>query len=190
MKKLIYSFLVMILTAYAGILCAQEDEFIFTSLIVDKSAVPASQTKNSQPLEDPEEMTFGSLIKGGVPVANLAPAAGEAPKPETVVEPAKRLRDPFWPLGYIPKEWEAPKAPETVKESAPADWVAASQKIKVNFTKVVRGKSVAMVNGKLKTAGDQLEIVFDGYRFRWKLIGIRADGKLKLQKLISEKINP
>lgn len=173
---------------------AQDGEFIFTPLIVDQNPTPSVSVQDSAPVV--EEISFGNLIVGKAPSKKPVESTSKtvaAPqetlaesKPQPVAEPVKRLRDPFWPLGYIPKEW---KSSPTDNTADTADWGAASKKIRLNYTRVVNGKTVAAINGVPKSAGDIIEVVLDGYRFQWTLLDISPNGQLKLQKRAVKKIN-
>ena len=171
-----------VLFALSASLSAQQDEFIFTPLIVDEES---SSTISASALAK-EELTFNSLLVKTVekPVPNPEPA-GEATQPLQVAEPVKRLRDPFWPQGYVPEEWKI--VSENEGEDA-ADWGSAAKKLRVNYTRVVEGRRVASINGVLKSAGDTVEVISNGYRFQWKLVDIYDTGRLKLKKLTAKNI--
>ena len=93
----------------------------------------------------------------------------------------KQLRDPFWPVGYSPEFWEEVTV---VKDTSSIDeqWVEASKKIKVSFTKVIDGQRIAFLGREKKEPGDTIEITHNGKTFLWELRTIYRNGKLGLKK--------
>jgi len=169
------------LLTLAGTLFAQDDELIFTSLIAEEEP-PAVSAKT--PAQGEDEIVFSSLI--GQPIEKSKPQEipkRTLPKP-SVSKPQKRLRDPFWPVEYVPDSWKEKIV--TVDQDALASvneqWVAASKKIKVSFTKMMNGQRVASINRKIKKPGDTIDIQHAGKTFQFKLSSVYANGKLGLKK--------
>ncbi len=177
------------LLTLAGTLFAQdEEEFIFTSLIAEKETAEPSLNR---PASTGEEEVFTSLVVQPSASSDLSAEPVEIPaKPvkaplETpALKPEKRLRDPFWPVGYIPKAWKTKTV--SVDQDALASlndqWVAASKKIKVSFTKMMNGQRVASINRKIKKPGDTIDVQHAGKTFQFKLGTVYANGKLGLKK--------
>ena len=142
--------------------------------------------------------------EGLLPTVSSPAAAQPAPKPASlpVVQPAKPvvqpsvakkeavekdelelLRDPFWPVGYFPEGWNKKTSGQGEPSPGLSDWENAAAKIKINGTSSLGGRAAAFVNGELRSAGDQVEVVFEGKTFQWQVVGIGADGKVQLKKL-------
>lgn len=177
---------------------AQQEEFMFEPLVVDPDSTMEDSTSNSD-----DELIFDSLISRDVSEVKLSPLvtsddressnqsqpdltplqkAADQPAPQ---EPQKkqRLRDPFWPIGYIPDSW---KEKEEVVVDADVEnklWQEAFKKIRVSFVKVVQGTRVAFINGKPKRAGDTVEVPHAGKTFQWALLDVYENGRLRLKKL-------
>ena len=172
----------------AGTLFAEE-EFIFTSLIADNET-PVTLSASDIVAATEEEEIFSSLqvqpsVSSETPEKSIKPAAAAPTKTDIApVMPKKRLRDPFWPVGYIPEIWKEKEVdldPSTVA-SLDKQWAEAAQKIKVSFTKMVGGQRVAFVNRKMKKPGDTIDVQHAGKTFQFKLGKVYSSGKLGLKK--------
>ncbi|MCU0856809.1 MAG: hypothetical protein MUC65_00205 [Pontiellaceae bacterium] len=103
-------------------------------------------------------------------------------KPVTEVRDATPLRDPFWPVGYFPEGWQQTQTGEDPAAMEGAGWKAASAKIRIGGTSIMDGKAAAIVNGKLKVAGDLIEVVHEGRTYQWLISSIDANGQIHLKK--------
>lgn len=111
-----------------------------------------------------------------------ASAAAEAPG-----------RDPFWPVGYIPKAEEEveveevpakptspilvtiPKAPSKPKP----DWARARRHLRVSgFAESGDGRA-CFINGRLVAEGELVTLDLDGYRYTWKVAKVDRDPALR-----------
>jgi hypothetical protein len=114
----------------------------------------------------------------------VAEVASVIPAKEPVRELEQELlRDPFWPVGFFPEGWQKKK---TVMGSPNVDssgWNMAAGKIKISGTSQMGGRTVAIVNGDLKSTGDQIEVISEGKTYQWQIIRIEADGRVQLKKL-------
>ncbi len=90
------------------------------------------------------------------------------------------LRDPFWPVGYLPEEL----AP------APAEVVATDEQMKRALAKLRYGGTIqsggrffATVNGAMVQEGDVVAVTVDGDLFKFRVHGISMKGvKFKHEK--------
>jgi len=123
------------------------------------------------------------------PVENIVqPAVGAAsaaaPKKETVEKWGQELlRDPFWPIGYFPQDWKKKTAFQSEPDLDGSGWKAASAKIQISGTSRLGGRAAAIINGELKSTGDQVEILHEGKTYQWQIVGMDADGRIQLKKL-------
>jgi len=176
------------LLTLAGTLFAQEEELIFTSLIAGNET---DEPSPSRPASTGGEEIFSSLVVKPSASSDLSAEPVEIPAksvkgtPEPLaLKPEKRLRDPFWPVGYIPEAWKEKvvKVDPNALASMNDQWAAASKKIKVSFTKMMNGQRVASINRKIKKSGDTIDVQHAGKTFQFKLGTVYANGKLGLKK--------
>jgi len=122
-----------------------------------------------------------------------------------VASSAWAVRDPFWPIGYLPasaKETEstqsqAPKEPEPPKEKpiTDADWNKARNALSINGTTrsfkpgTNETRVLVMINRQMFATGDTLAFVYEDIRFHWRIKSI-ADGDVKLEPLQANRIVP
>lgn len=108
-------------------------------------------------------------------LAATALASGQEPVSATNDAPVQIKRDPFWPIGYQPREDARPSAATTegeetnkaglqLKNLTPEQQAAIGRKLKVSGIMKTRGQYTAFVNGRLVEAGDELTIEIDGQR--------------------------
>jgi len=109
-----------------------------------------------------------------------------------------KQRDPFWPVGYVPKKEPKIKEKGTGKTSIPVvaspestrnpAWDEARRKMDIRGISLIHDKNsktlkyLAMVAGKLVEAGDVVTVKYDGYVYRWRVAGISEEG-VSLRKL-------
>lgn len=96
-------------------------------------------------------------------------------------------RDPFWPVGYIPKNVEVrPKkiAPEKVKPSGKYEWGLAMKQLSISGVSS-KGKNdfFAVVNGKIKRVGDTISVEYEGITYTWAVESIKPPGSVKLRRV-------
>jgi len=137
---------------------------------------PAISAENSEPPKLPavRGQVNGSTAGVARSVTNVAAARQEGTPGE------RKLRDPFWPVGYTPGQHEptntiseAPKPPPV----APPRWKEATRTLTIKgVLRVSEGKYVAMINDQIVGEGDTVEAVFAGRRYRWRVKGVSRDG--------------
>jgi hypothetical protein len=102
-----------------------------------------------------------------------------APQAEFDLKP---LRDPFWPVGYFPENWDSG---ETAGEQQPvtvSDWDAPAKLLKISGTSRMGSQTAAIINGNVKLIGDLVEIHYSGRIYQWKLTDVSPDGRVKLER--------
>lgn len=145
----------------------------------------AAQTVPAQTVPTPEadlsELVFDTPSDTQPKAAVPEPEpVKEAPKTE--VWDATPLRDPFWPVGYFPEGWQKNRSAGDSADAEASGWKAASAKIRIDGTSTMGGKAAAIVNGKLKVAGELVEVTHGGRVYQWKITAIDADGQIHLKK--------
>jgi len=144
----------------------------------------------------------------GESVPNLPATPGmEAPPLSSVSdggqggEGVSKRRDPFWPVGYVPKVVKkAPVGPKTpggtpgsgVSVAEPPhvpQWEEAMRKLDIRGISLIgrdkesgKSKYLAMVTGRLVEEGDVVNVAYEGRIYRWKVTGIGPAG-VAFQKL-------
>ena len=174
----------------------QGEEELFSSLVVEPDALTEPEAVDASSPQGEEEL-FSSLVVEPAaltdpphqPVVIPTPVQPVATPAQPVAAPAlsipkKHLRDPFWPVGYIPDAWKEKVVEVDLDALASLNeqWGAAAAKIKVSFTKMVNGKRVASIGRQIKRPGDTIEIQHAGRTFEFKLGTVYANGKLGLKK--------
>lgn len=112
-------------------------------------------------------------------------AVSAAPKKETAGEwEQELLRDPFWPVGFFPPDWQ--RKADVLGQPALGDeggWKAASAKLRVSGTSRLGDRTAAIINGEMRKTGDQVQVLHEGKTYQWEIIGIGADGQIQLKKM-------
>lgn len=142
--------------------------------------------------------------------AGILPAPGAKDGPESgafsadgalEIPDVARQRDPFWPVGYVPRKrvvkapagaGGAPKGasaveatPEPVRMPA---WDEARKQLDIRGISLIHEKHsrtpkyLAMVGGKLVEEGNVVAVKYDDRVYRWRVVGIATEG-VSLQKL-------
>ncbi len=132
------------------------------------------------------------------------PQAEPAPNPGPAVPPATEVaqppaddaaasevdaippqsRDPFWPVGYVPRRVHAqpksdrPSAPALIQSATPApaagpDWERARAMLVVRGVMGGRGrKYLATVSDQVVETGDEVIVTLAGLTYRWRVLRI------------------
>jgi hypothetical protein len=143
-----------------------------------QSKVVAQPVAVVQPVVKPADQPVSRVEK---PVAEVVPVV---PAKESAKELEQELlRDPFWPIGFFPEDWQKRKVTQSSSDMDASGWNVAVGKIKISGTSQMGGRTAAIVNGDLKSTGDQIEVVSEGRTYQWQIVGIEADGRVQLKKL-------
>lgn len=137
------------------------------------------------------------VMPPGMMPAVSAPGEGVPEGPGEVLEGSKP-RDPFWPVGYVPKKVLKPKDKGFIKnastqELVPAPvrvplWDEARRKLDIRGMSLIHDKNskapkyIAMVAGKLVETGDVVIVKHEERVYRWRVVDISEEG-VSLQKL-------
>lgn len=100
-----------------------------------------------------------------------------ASKQKTAQElPMHLIRDPFWPIGWAPKDW-GKDMDEVKKITGLRKWSSAAAKIKLTGISKSRGKYFAVIKGQgLKEKGDIISVTHMGLVYRWTIKDITVHG--------------
>ncbi len=109
-----------------------------------------------------------------------------------------KQRDPFLPIGYVPKKVKTIKKIEGEKLSPAVNptpeqarvllWDEARRRVDIRGISLMHDKNsgapryFAMVAGKLVEIGDAVSAKYEGQVYRWRVVGISEEG-VSLQKL-------
>ena len=96
-------------------------------------------------------------------------------------------RDPFWPVGYVPKNIKSviPKGdPEQGVAKIDNSWNEAMKKVVINGVSS-RANNVycAVINGQVKSVGDTVTINHSGTIYTWAVDGIEPPSSVKLRRV-------
>lgn len=96
-------------------------------------------------------------------------------------------RDPFWPVGYMPKNMQSispEKHTSAVTEGAVSNWSSAMKKVVINgVSSRSDNEYYAVINGEVKSVGDTVSIRQGGMVYTWAVDGIEPPGSVKLRRL-------
>jgi hypothetical protein len=92
------------------------------------------------------------------------------------------LRDPFWPVGFFPEGWQTKSVDSGDDGLDGSGWKAASAKLRISGTSQLGGRTAAIINGALKSAGDPVEVLYEGKTYQWQIIEIDINGRVQLKK--------
>jgi hypothetical protein len=108
-----------------------------------------------------------------------------APEKETTEKPDQELlRDPFWTIGFFPPNWQRKANAQSQSGSGDAGgWAAAAAGLKISGTSRLGDRTVAIINGEMKSVGEQIEVLHEGKTYHWEVIGIGANGQIQLKKM-------
>ena len=93
------------------------------------------------------------------------------------------LRDPFWPVGFFPQDWQQKSSVQSASDVAGSGWKSAFAKLRVSGTSRLGDRTAAIVNGELKNIGEQVEVSYEGRIYQWEIVGIDATGQIQVKRL-------
>ena len=143
--------------------------------------------------QEDQLMTLSPSSAAAVPAGTAAPAqkalsaevkpAAQSEKKSVEKWDREPLRDPFWPVGFYPDGWQKKTVAAGEADLDGSGWKSASGRIRIGGTSRLGGRTAAIINGDLKSVGDQIEVLYEGKTYQWQIIGIDADGRIQLKKL-------
>ena len=118
-----------------------------------------------------------------LPAQPAAAAPVETAAPEPVYLPPE-MRDPFWPVGYVPPTGKKGADP-TITTSKPAvvvapleppQWDRAIKTLTIKGIMKSGAGYIAMINGQLMCENDTISYVYQGRTYRWRIAKISEKG--------------
>lgn len=96
-------------------------------------------------------------------------------------------RDPFWPVGYVPKII-ANVIPKGTSEQGVAkvdnSWNEAMKKVEINgVSSRANNAYCAVINGQVKSVGDTVTITHGDTIYTWAVDGIEPPSSVKLRRV-------
>lgn len=93
-------------------------------------------------------------------------------------------RDPFWPVGYVPKELQKKEVAVVKKPTESNDWKGAMKKVVINgVSSRSNNEFFAVVNGEVKSVNDTISVTHGGMTYTWAVAGIKPPGSVKLRRV-------
>ena len=97
-------------------------------------------------------------------------------------------RDPFWPVGYVPKNIRSVIPKENPMQSASIvenSWNEAMKKVVISGVSSRAGNNryFAVINGEIKSIGDTVTITHGGTIYTWAVDDIEAPSSVKLRRV-------
>ncbi len=134
-------------------------------------------------------IAVGATLCTQIPRAFGAENGGNGNDAAPRAEPADfsigaELRDPFWPVGYLPPE-QIPEQEQQVEQVAVRDEQRKKALAKLRYGGTIKsgGRVFATVNGAMVQKGDIVAVTVDGELFKFKVHGISMKGvKFKIEK--------
>jgi len=157
---------------------AQDDVFITVSSPSGKvSAAEISTGGSSLPAVSQPTTNQVSLPTVQATVPTAQPAKLIVPEKEPVGDRVQELlRDPFWPVGFYPEGWQKRTSAQSEPDMDASGWKTAAGKIKISGASKLGGRTVAIVNGELRSTGDPVEVLFEGKPISGRSVGSRLTG--------------
>ena len=175
-----------LLTGFFMSTVAQDDLFTTVSSSSGKAA-PGSETNRVSATVLPPaavQPVAPAPLLAAQPVASMMQPVVTATEKEVVEKREQELlRDPFWPIGFFPENWQKKMSVPGGIDTDTSGWKTAASKIVISGTSKLGGRTAAIVNGELKSIDDQVEVLSEGKTYQWKIVGIEADGRIQLKKL-------
>ena len=96
-------------------------------------------------------------------------------------------RDPFWPVGYVPKNIKSviPKG-DSEQGVAKVDnsWNEAMKKVVINgVSSRAENAYIAVINGQIKSIGDTVTINHSGTIYTWAVDDVEPPNSVKLRRV-------
>ncbi len=93
------------------------------------------------------------------------------------------LRNPFLPPGYRPAEREADVEDATGRPARPAQWEQARATLSIRGISQIGGRVAALIGDRVVSAGDTVETIHDGLRYRWRVAELDTGTGIQLERL-------
>jgi hypothetical protein len=96
-------------------------------------------------------------------------------------------RDPFWPVGYVPKKVTSIVPVEISTQSevkVDNSWNEAMKKVVINgVSSRAENAYIAVINGQIKSIGDTVTVNHSGTLYTWAVDGVEPPDSVKLRRV-------
>lgn len=126
---------------------------------------------------------MGPVGPGGSQVLNLptSPAAAN-PNAKRAMDGLPQqmedtIRDPFWPIGYVPPSMQqaaGPNATGAPAEPPSRNWELAQKGLAIKGIIKAGNAYVATVNNKIVGQNETVSVYYDGQKYTWRVSSITA----------------
>jgi hypothetical protein len=123
----------------------------------------------------------------GMALPMFAQKANEDGTNSAQLQESATKRDPFWPVGYKPKNImkvvatgdSFPKV-QVVEKS----WDEAMKKVAINGVSTRAGNEYfAVINGEVRSVGDTVKVSYGDSTYTWAVDAIESSGSVKLRRV-------
>ncbi|MFH0907455.1 MAG: hypothetical protein V1929_01665 [bacterium] len=116
-----------------------------------------------------------------VPTSPSAPTAprGKQPPVGMTPQPEDLMRDPFWPIGYMPPKAQVdvgpaiPSAPE-IPDLPSRNWEQAQKALSIKGIIKSGSSYVASINNQILGENEKVSIYYDSQKYVWRITAITA----------------
>lgn len=130
-------------------------------------------------------LTMAAVLLGMTSIANAKPADAGTNDASQVSASVKR--DPFWPVGYVPKEVQSQMLKKSSKSSLQIggnSWREAMKKVVINgVSSRSDSEYYAVINGTIKSVGDTVSVTLGNTTYTWAVDNIKPPGSVKLRRV-------
>lgn len=99
-------------------------------------------------------------------------------------QPVVEKRDPFWPIGYMPRQSVRSIPRASVKTAPVTGWNEAMKQVVINgVSSGIDNEHFAVINGDVKRVGDTVSVRLGTSVYTWAVDGIENPGSVKLRRL-------
>lgn len=96
------------------------------------------------------------------------------------------VRDPFWPVGYVP-EWikNAGKKNQALEmeDTGSSDWSAAMKQVAIQGISQSGNEFYAVINGEVKSVGESVSVKYGNSTYSWAVESISPPSSVKLRRI-------
>lgn len=92
-------------------------------------------------------------------------------------------RDPFWPVGYKPKQMVQKEQKGKTKIIPGGSWKEAMKNVVINGVSSRDNEHFAVINGELKSVGDTVSVRLGTSVYTWAVVSIEPPSSVKLRRV-------
>lgn len=122
-----------------------------------------------------------AMIAGGMTTPALAASKGGT---NGAKKTAAMKRDPFWPVGYVPKNGQSAVIVSSSSKSSGGSWDEAMKRVVINgVSSRADNDYFAVINGEVKSVGETVSVRLGTSVFTWMVDGIEPPDSVKLRRV-------